>query len=115
MPDLHFRGYKCHVSIQHKSLASFNGGRSKSAMYAAAYYCYVHKIGQINTIDTDFKPFSSYTVKDTWISVLYQAGKISAEVAQDAYLQCVFKAESNIRQLQFVEQQRGIVARALQR
>jgi len=115
LPDLHFRDFKCHVSVQHKSLLSFHGGRSKSAMYAAAYYCYVHKIGQIKTFDSDFKPFSSYTVKDTWISVLYQAGKISAEVARDAYLQCLFKAESNIRQLEFVEHHRGMLEQAAQR
>ena len=57
------------------------------------------------------QPWEDYSVKDTWITSLYTAGKITAEVARRCYVRTVSRAQANVQQLEFVEseKQKGLL------
>ena len=80
----------------------YGSTRSGLAMYAGCFYVTVPKVGSLLQ-RTSKTPFVDFMVKDTWITSLYSASKITAQVAEDCFLKCVVRAEMNVKQLRFVE------------
>jgi hypothetical protein len=113
--DLEFRGSRPYVSPHQRFLNTSCGTRARGAVLAGAYYCQIHKIGQICSYQSGLRALKDFSVKDWWITSWYSAGKISAATAKQQYLACAHKAESNIRQLQYVENARKEEFRASQR
>ena len=91
------------ASAQQLSLVGVNGtSRSGASMYAGCFYTTVQKIGSI-TRQSSKQPFVDFLIKDAWITSLFASGKITSAVAEACYVQCVVRAEMNVRQLRFVE------------
>lgn len=90
--------------VNYTAMAFFAGGRCRSEQgwFAGAFYVSISKIGSVATKAT-IEPWTGYPVKDQWVTSLYQAEKISVQVAEQAYYRCVVRAEQNVKQLQFAE------------
>ena len=101
--DLRFLGSRPVVQHNISTLVSHSAGsrRGRLVNYAGAYYASVAKIGQICNGGTVL-PHRDYPVRDTWITGLFVAGKITGEVAEQEYTSCVLNVERNVRQLRFV-------------
>jgi len=80
------------------------GSKSVSASYSGAFYLQIDKIGAVRQCGT-VSAHTSYQVKDYWITALLAAKKITVDTARSHYLQCVVRAENNIRLLEYVEKQ----------
>jgi hypothetical protein len=52
------------------------------------------------------EPWVDYPVRDTWVTSLFAAGKVSGPVAREAYLRCVSRAQYNVAQLDMVLRER---------
>lgn len=78
------------------------GSRSATASYSGAFYLQVRKVGAVRQHGT-VTPFSGYHVKDYWITTMLTSGKITFDTARQLYVQCVVRAENNIRQLDYVQ------------
>jgi len=76
---------------------------------AGSFYCCVEKLSTIVSETTAYA-WVDYPVKDRWITSLYAAGKISADVAEACYLKTVCRAQQNISQLAFIEASRKKIA-----
>lgn len=79
-----------------------SSSRSAAASMAGAFYCSVEKVSTIVSHSTA-SPWVDYPVKDSWITSLYSAGKISASVAKQGYYRSCSRAQFNVTQLEFVE------------
>jgi hypothetical protein len=83
--------------------------RSMAASMAGSFYCCVEKLSTIVS-ETTAQAWVDYPVKDMWITSLYSAGKIRADVAEAGYLKTVNRAQQNISQLEFIETSRREMA-----
>ena len=97
--------------INWTTLAYMAGANSRSmaASMAGSFYCCVEKLSTIVSETTAYA-WVDYPVKDRWITSLYAAGKISADVAEACYLKTVCRAQQNISQLAFIEASRKKIA-----
>jgi hypothetical protein len=105
LDELRFKGSMAFVNFAAQSFLAGRGARSVASSYAGAFYLSVRKIGYVLAAST-LEAFKHYVVKDYWVTTLYMLGKISGSVAKDLFLRCVTRAEANIRQLEYVQQQR---------
>ena len=71
---------------------SRSSSRAVSAAMAGAFYCSIEKIGSVGRWG-NIEPWTDYGVKDTWITSLYVAKKISSDVAKRAYILTVTRAQ----------------------
>ena len=102
LDDMSWGDSKPHINESAVDFCGGRGSRSASASFAGAFYLQVDKVGKVDGRAT-ILPYSGYQVKDFWITSLLSAKKISFAHAKDLYLQAVCRAESNIRQADFVE------------
>ena len=102
LEDLNYQDSKPHVNMEALEFLGGRGTRSVAASYSGAFYLQIDKIGVVRTQGT-VEPFINYQVKDYWITTMLSAQKILFDTARALYLQNVTRAESNIRQLEFVQ------------
>jgi hypothetical protein len=93
--------------VNHKALTYMGAGtqRSNASHLAGNFYCSVKKVGTILQ-KTTIEPWVDYPVRDTWVTSLFAAGKVSGPVAREAYLRCVSRAQYNVAQLDMVLRER---------
>jgi hypothetical protein len=102
LTDLKWHGSLPYSNAKAAEYFGGRGSRSASAAYSGAFYIQVEKIGVIWTEGT-VTPYSSYSVKDFWITGLLHGEKISFDTARYHYLKCIVRAEANIRQAEYVQ------------
>lgn len=79
--------------------------RGSAQHMAGNFYCVAEKIGSISRFTT-VEPWLDYAVRDIWVTSLFSGGKLSAATARECYLKCVGRAQCNVQQIDFVEQER---------
>ncbi len=104
-----------HFSILDKKLPFVNwkalhflGGtshRSQSNAWSGAYYVCADKIGGVFKQST-CSPWSDFPVRDTWVTSLLAANKMTVESAKAAYISCVNRCSYNLQQLQVLQAER---------
>ena len=90
--------------VNQSALEFFGGKGSRSAMasFSGAFYLQVDKLGTVRQHGT-LSPFTGYHVKDYWITTMLSSQKITFDTARLLYVQGVVRAESNLRQLEYVQ------------
>lgn len=101
--ELKFRGGKGFLNAEFTHQMARD--RMGQKLWSGAFYVNVEKIGTVCRRGS-VEAFVDYRVKDFWIQNMYSSGKITGEVAHDLFLKCVVRAESNIRQLRYVENEK---------
>ena len=98
--------------INYRALAFFSNGPSRSVAtnMAGAFYCTIKKVGSVLQ-EATLHPWADYQVRDTWITGLFVAGKITVDTARAAYVKTVSRCENNVSQLNFVVAQRRLMER----
>ncbi len=102
LEDLCFKKATAYVNKDAMQYFGGRGSRSVVASYAGAFYLYVQKAGSLYKVQS-VEPWKHYSVKDYWITTLYTAGKITADVARELYVRTVVRCEMNLKQLAYVE------------
>jgi hypothetical protein len=71
--------------------------------FSGAFYVTVDKIGSLWSWG-NMAPWKNYAVDDRWITNLFAQGKLSMSVSTDMYLLAVNNAQTNVRNLEFVQE-----------
>ena len=77
----------------------------ESRVNQGSYYCGVKKVGGIESFG-DYLPHRDFAVQPKWVTPLAAKEKISFSTAKQEYLRCVDRAEQNIRNLEWIIQQK---------
>lgn len=101
---MHFRGSKPYINTEY-SLRNGVRSRASQGHFVGAFYLSVQKVGMVAQ-RMSIRPFLDYPVKDFWITNLYIGEKIAGDEAERLYVKSVVRAETNLRQLRFVETER---------
>ncbi len=102
LEDLCWLGSAPYVNQSALEFFGGRGSRSATASYSGAFYLQVDKIGAVRQQGT-VMPFTGYHVKDYWITTMLTSQKITFDTARSLYVQCLVRAENNVRQLDYVE------------
>ena len=105
LEEITWKTHSPHLNTNAFKFFGGRGSRSVSASYSGAYYLQIEKKGLVRTKGS-VAPYSSYQVKDFWITGLLAGSKIDFDTARKAYVGCVVRAEQNVKQLEFVQKER---------
>ena len=83
--------------------------RSLSVLMSGCYYVCAPKIGQLFSYSSA-KPHADFPVKESWITALYSAGKMTGENAKEQYMLGVSNAKRHCDTVNFIESQRRMQA-----
>ena len=86
-----------------------SSSRSLSVLMSGCYYVCAPKIGQLFSYSSA-KPHADFVVKESWITALYSAGKMTGENAKEQYMLGVSNAKRHCDTVNFIESQRRMQA-----